>query len=85
MLIVRRRWASYAGTERNIYGAKLTRGHGRPGPILQVPIDWLNQWFVTLPDAEKKAFYELLLSEDRNEIQVRINDIYDYLIERNAE
>ena len=82
---LQQQWTSYAGTGHNIYGSKILFGHGRPGPILQVPIDWLNQWFESLSEAEKKAFYELLLSEDKTAIQLRINDIYDYLIERNAE
>jgi hypothetical protein len=73
------RWTSYAGTGRNIYGAKLLFGHGRPGPIYQVREQDLNKWFTTLSPAEKKAFYNLLVHDDREAVKDKVNEIYEDL------
>lgn len=73
------RWTSYAGTGRNIYGAKLLFGHGRPGPIYQVREQDLNKWFTTLSLADKKAFYDLLVQDNREAIKHKVNEIYEDL------
>ena len=79
------RWTSYAGTGRNIYGVKLLHGHGRPGPILQLKEEWLEEWFTPLPDNDKKAFYDLLTRDDDELIKNQVEEIVDDLLSKRRE
>jgi len=81
---LKHRWTSYAGTGRNIFGVKLLYGHGRPGPLIQISQDRLNEWFAPLPDTEKKAFSELLVNADDKTIDEKIESIYDDLYNSSA-
>jgi hypothetical protein len=73
------RWISYAGTGRNIFGMKVLHGHGRPGQLLRIDQQTLNQWFETLPEEEKRQFYALLVSNDQEAIEKKIDLIYEAL------
>ena len=78
------RWTSYMGTGHSIYGHRLSYGHGRPGPIKGVKTEVLNAWFKTLPDSDKKAFYDLLVGNDTKVIGAKAMTISDWYFE-NAE
>jgi len=71
------RWTSYAGTGKNIYGARLLYGHGMPGPVRNLPLDFLDRWFDPLPESEKKAFYDLLVTGDAEAIQQKVKAIVE--------
>lgn len=70
------RWTSYAGTGRNVFGAKGLYGHGRPGAILQLDQKRLNQWFEQQTPADQRAFYDLLVKSDQAAIREKIDAIY---------
>jgi hypothetical protein len=71
-------WISYAGTGYNLYGRKVLFGHFRPGPILTVPVDVLNEWFMAQPEAAKLRFSDLLASGDRSAISTQLRAIWDW-------
>jgi hypothetical protein len=79
---LRHKWTSYAGTSYDIYGIKVLHGHGRPGPILQFRTNEMAEWFATIDDREKRAFYDLLVSGEKDAINRKITAIYDQLFER---
>src|SRR6476620_1552899 len=39
------RWTSYAGTGKNVYGFGIVYSHGRVGPLIQIKLNRLNEWF----------------------------------------
>ena len=68
------RWTSYAGTGRSILGRGVLAGHGYPGPILQLRIEWLDQHVRHLDDRERRALYDLFRSRDWDKIESEIRD-----------
>jgi hypothetical protein len=81
---LKHRWTSYAGTGHNIFGTTVLYGHARPGAIKYVDQDFLNEWFTPLNDAEKKQFYDLLLSDDQEAIKQKVLSISDKIVERHT-
>ena len=71
------RWTSYAGTGKNIFGRSVLFGHGRPGAILNLPFDVLDQWVRYNKPEDIRQLYELLASDDQKKIYDRINEIFD--------
>jgi hypothetical protein len=67
------KWTSYAGTGKNILGRAVLCGHGRPGPLILVQVEWLDKHVRRLDDAGKKALYDLFVSGDEERIKQEID------------
>ena len=77
---LKHRWTSYAGTGINLYGQSISFGHGRPGGIRQISF-WLKYWCPLKSDAEKKALYDLLVSDDQPAIRAKTLSIMDEVLD----
>ncbi|MGD9419262.1 MAG: hypothetical protein ACQKBU_11125 [Verrucomicrobiales bacterium] len=53
------RWTSYKGTGRSLIPCVMRRGHGRPGPIMHLPIGLLDERVTALSGPERLAMYEV--------------------------
>ncbi len=62
-------WVSYAGTGRNVFGGSLVHGHGRPGPILGLSPDLIDDYCRTASEAEKHRLLEVFASGDAARIR----------------
>lgn len=65
----RQDWVSYAGTGRNIFGAAMLSGHGRPGPIVLLKLDAIAVYCRTASDTEKRQLYDVLVGGDEAKIR----------------
>ena len=71
------RWTSYAGTGKNILGQPVLFGHGRPGPILQVPPEFLDRYVDGLDDQAKLDLYRVLSSGPPEEMERELCKVWD--------
>jgi len=71
------RWTSYAGTGKNILGRPVLFGHGRPGPILQVPPEFLDRYVDGLDDQAKLDLYRVLSSGPPEEMERELCKVWD--------
>jgi len=70
------RWMSYAGTGKNIFGQTILYGHGRPGAIIKLDHEVLRMWIQKNDDETVRQFYDLLVSDDRKEIEKQVEDMW---------
>ena len=70
-------WVSYAGTGRNVFGRSLVHGHGRPGPILGLSPDLIDDYCRTASEGEKRRLLEVFASGDAARIREEIQRIGD--------
>jgi hypothetical protein len=75
------RWTSYSGTGRNAFGRPVLHGHGRPGAMLRLNHDILRQWIDKQDPATVLELYDLLVSDDEAEIEKRITNIWEEVID----
>ncbi len=73
--LLRHKWTSYAGTGKNILGIPVLHGHGRPGPIVLLSPDLLDEHVHHLDEATKKALYDAFASADQDRIQKEVDRI----------
>jgi hypothetical protein len=71
------RWTSYAGTGKNILGQPVPFGHERPGPILQVPLEFFDRYVDSLDDQAKLDLYRMFASSPREEIECELRKVWD--------
>jgi hypothetical protein len=69
-------WVSYAGTGRNLFGGAILRGHGRPGPILSLKPELIDDYCRSASETEKRRLYDVFKSRDREKIQEVVDEIY---------
>ena len=69
---VTNRWSSYSGTGMSIFGKPVLWGHGRPGRILGVSEEILNQYVDNLSPENRLDLYRLFASDDQEKIQEAI-------------
>ncbi|HSU56904.1 MAG TPA: hypothetical protein VLT36_22785, partial [Candidatus Dormibacteraeota bacterium] len=62
-------WTSYAGTGRDLFGRNISFGHGRPGHVLWLKLETINQYCDRGGDKEKRRIYDVLSSGDQNAIR----------------
>jgi hypothetical protein len=62
------RWTSYMGTGKNVLGQPVLRGHGTPGPIVNLQLQMWDAYVEQLSDPDKKALYETFRSGDEDRI-----------------
>jgi len=74
------RWTSYAGTGKNIIGRPVLFGHGRPGPILRVPPEFLDRYADGLDDQAKLDLYHVLASGPPETIDSEMAKVWDRAI-----
>lgn len=75
--ILKHDWVSYAGTGKNIFGMTGLFGHGRPGPIYDLPQRNFEAWIEGMDAEEKLNVYKVLSSGDRDRISALIGDAFD--------
>jgi hypothetical protein len=71
------RWTSYSGTGKNILGQPTLFGHGRPGPVLDVPQTTFNRYVDGLDDQAKLDLYRVLASGTWEEVKAEIDKVWD--------
>jgi len=70
-------WVSYAGTGRNVFGGSLVHGHGRPGPIMGLSPDLIDDYCRTASEAEKRRLLEVFASGDAARIREVVGKLRD--------
>ena len=68
-------WVSYAGTGRNIFGGATLYGHGRPGPILLLKPEAIDDYFHVASQTEKRRLYDVFSSGDEAKIRGLVDEI----------
>jgi len=75
---IEHRWTSYTGTGRNIFGMALLDGHGRPGVIMDIPPEMLDEWIQTSEPERVRELYELMVSDKTEDVKKqRIDEIVE--------
>jgi hypothetical protein len=74
---LRYRWTSYAGTGKSITGHNISYAHGRPGPILDVSLEQIDNYVATAPAAEVKRFFDTMQHGSREEKSAAVRRAYD--------
>ena len=69
------RWTSYQGTGHNGFGRAILFSHGRPGPLVTLPIENLNKYCEQTSAAEKKRLYDTFAGDNAAEIQSIVDHI----------
>ena len=81
-IIIEHRWTSCEGTGKNIFGMAVLFGHGRPGPIMEIPDDVLEEWIQNNEQEAVLNFYELLCSDEDEDLKrQRINEIVEEIFD----
>ena len=76
------RWNSYQGDGHSLLDTMLSRGHGRPGPILMLRPGMLDTHVASLTDQEKLALYQLFSSTNKTAIRDKVEMIFENSVER---
>ncbi len=80
---IEHRWTSCSGTGRNIFGMALLYGHGRPGPIMDIPYGLLDEWIHTGEPERIRELYELLASDKDHDVKKkRIDEVIEEALDR---
>ena len=75
--VVTHRWTSYMGTLKNAFGTPIGAGHSDPGTIVLLKRDVLNQWVDRSEPAAVRSLYDVLVSDNEDEIAAQIQKIHD--------
>ncbi len=79
--VLEHRWTRYEGWGNNLIGMRISDGHGRPGPIMQFPEGMLEDWMQKSQPEEILALYELLASDESEEIkEQRVAEIINEIL-----
>lgn len=68
-------WVSYAGTGRNIFGGATLCGHGRPGPIVLLRPEAIDDYCRAASQVEKRQLYDVFASGDEAKIRELVDQI----------
>lgn len=71
----RQDWVRYAGTGRNIFGGATLHGHGRPGPIVLLRPEAIDDYCRVASEADKRRLYDVLASGDEAKIRGAVDHI----------
>ena len=72
---LQQQWVSYAGTGRNIFGAAMLHGHGRPGPIFLLRPEAIDGYCQAISQDAKRRLYDVLGSGEEAEIREVVEQI----------
>jgi hypothetical protein len=75
--VLRHRWTCYGGTGRSLIPYMTSRGHGRPGPILILPRETLDDYVQSLSGKQRLELYQFFSRADIDSIQGRVEMIFD--------
>ena len=78
----RQEWISYAGTGRNAFGTALLYGHGRPGSIMLLKPEMIDEYCGQVSESENKQLYDGLASGERDRIQKTVDALVQKVIDR---
>ena len=73
-------WVSYAGTGRNVFGTATLHGHERPGRILLLKPEVIDDYCGQASDAEKRHLYDVFSSGESDKIQTLVDHIVETLM-----
>jgi hypothetical protein len=73
-------WVSYAGTGRNIFGGATRHGHGRPGPIVLLRPEAIDDYCRDASQREKRRLYDVFASGDEARIRELVHQITEAII-----
>ena len=83
---VQHRWTSYRGTGRSLIPGVVLRGHGSPGPILDLGQEMFDAYVNSLSSKQRLDLYDELCRGDEDVIQERIVQIRRFsLSDRSSE
>jgi hypothetical protein len=71
------KWVSYAGTGRNIFGAGMLAGHGRPSRIILLKPEVIDDYCSRASEPEKRRLYDVFASG----VPARIHELVDHISE----
>lgn len=71
----RQDWVSYAGTGRNIFGGATLTGHGRPGRIVLLRTETIDDYCRGVSETEKRRLYDVFASGDETKIRELVDQI----------
>lgn len=74
------RWASYAGTGKNIFGTPVLFGHDRP-ELAHLRYDFLNRYVEQIEDEEKRKLYDLFTGADVQRIKDEVSKISEKVLD----
>ncbi len=83
--MLQQRWTSYAGTGRDVFGRRLSFGHGRPGEVLFLRPETINEYCEWAADSEKRRLYDILSAGDQEAIRELSAQIYEALFNQTSE
>lgn len=78
-------WVSYAGTGKNFLGKAILHGHGRPGPIVLLKPQFLDEYVDSVDEAEREILYKLFEADDKEVVREKIDQIYEFIIQKGNE
>ena len=70
-------WVSYQGTERNIYGFPLVRGHGRPNALFMRSEIFLKDFIAEAEPSAVKSFYDFLRTQSNPRVEARVEELME--------
>lgn len=73
----RQDWVSYAGTGRNVFGGATLHGHGRPGRIISLKPEMIENYCRSASESEKRRLYDVFVSRDEERIQALVDQIIE--------
>ena len=76
-------WVSYAGTGRNVFGGAILHGHGRPGPIILLKPEIVDDYCLSASDEEKRHLYDLFAGGQDAKIRELVDRIYEEVMAEN--
>jgi hypothetical protein len=73
----RQQWVSYAGTGRSIFGGATLHGHGRPGPVMSLKVELIDDYCARTSDSEKRQAYDVFAGGKLEEIERLVDDMFE--------
>lgn len=79
------RWTSYSGRGSSLIPGTVMNGHGRPGPILFLRPEMLDEWIKDSSDHERFTLYRAFSSGNKNVCQSGIDEMIEKSIEESEQ
>lgn len=70
-------WVSYQGTERNLYGSTIARGHGTPNALFTRSEMFLKNFLAEAEPSAVKKFYDFLRTQSTSRVEARVQELMD--------
>ena len=76
-ILLKHRWTSYMGNGRSLIPFLVSRGHGRPGPILFLDSELLDEHVSSLSDIQRLELYQTFSNANKDSIRMKIDSIIE--------